>query len=333
MIITPAYKLVIGDRKVDTTDEPRASTVDLLQVDLDIEAPADSLTLRLGNVGGLSPKRQDDATVELGFLGDDSLTLVFTGEVACVEPNLLSTRVVALSPGQTLLETYRDETFEFKTAGDIVKQLAEDAGLTVAQTEPGVLLPAYVIDGRRSIYGHMRDLAELTGYDLFFNASAELVYRRAIFSTALHVFEYAKHIVELEVRQCQPTVETVEAWGESVGTSQGEESWAWLVKDFSSSKGTAGDGGSKLLLERPALRTPQFAQLAADGALAAIKSNAIRGRLLTFGRPQVKLGDSLRIKDAPDDRVNGDFRVRAVRHRITKKKGFTTEIEFRGTGN
>jgi phage protein D len=88
----------------------------------------------------------------------------------------------------------------------------------------------------------------------------------------------------------------------------------------------------KLLLERPALRTGQLAQLAADGALANFQANGIRGRLLTFGRPQVKLGDSLRIKDAPDTRVNGDFRVRAVHHRITKKNGFTTEVEFRGTG-
>jgi phage protein D len=256
---------------------------------------------------------------------------VFTGQVVCVEPNLESTRVVALSPAQKLLETYRDETFEFKTAGEIVKQLAEDAGVTVAQTEPGTLLPAYVVDGRRSVYAHMRDLAELTGYDLFFNASGELVYRRTIFTTALHVFEFAKHIVELEVRQCAPAAESVEAWGESVGTSQGEESWAWLVKDFSNSKGSAGEGLPKLLLERPALRTGQFAQLAADGALANLQSNATRGRLLTFGRPQVKLGDSLRVKDAPDERVNGDFRVRAVHHRITKKKGFTTEIEFRGT--
>ena len=105
------------------------------------------------------------------------------------------------------------------------------------------------------------------------------------------------------------------------------------MKDFSSSKGSAGSGKQKLLLERPALRTGQFAQLAADGALATLKSNAVRGRLLTFGRPQVKLGDSLQVKDAPDDRVNGTFRVRAVHHRITKKTGFTTEIEFRGTGS
>ena len=332
MILTPAYKLVIGDRKVDTTDEPRASTVDLLQVDLDIEAPADSLTLRLGNVGGLSPKRKDDATVELGYVEDSSLTLVFPGEVACVEPNLQSTRIIALSPAQKLLEAYREETFEFKTAGDIVKKIAEDAGIIVAQTEPGALLPAYVVDGKRSGYAHLRDLADLTGYDLFFNPSGELVYRRTIFTTTLHVFEFAKQIIELEVRQSEPAAASVEAWGESVGTSQGEESWAWLVKDFSSSKGTAGTGAVKLLLERPALRTGQLAQLAAEGALANFQANGIRGRLLTFGRPQVKSGDSLRIKDAPDTRVNGDFRVRAVHHRITKKKGFTTEIEFRGTG-
>ena len=216
MILTPAYQLVIGDRKVDTSEEPRASTAELLQVDLDMEAPADSLTLRLGNVGGLSPKRDDDATVELGFLDDQSLTLVFTGAVTSVEPNLHSTRVVALSPAQKLLQASRDKTFEFKTAGDIVKQLAEDAGVTVAQTEPGAMLPAYVVDGRRNVYTHLRDLANLTGYDLFFNPEGELVYRRTIFTTTLHVFEFAKHIVELEVRQSDPAFAAVEALGKAL---------------------------------------------------------------------------------------------------------------------
>jgi phage protein D len=330
MMLTPACKIVIADKKVDTTQEPRASTADLLQVDLDIETPADSVLLRLGNVGGLEPKVDDDAAISLGYAGDPSLTLVFTGKVINVEPNLQSTRVLILSNAQTLLERNIDETFEFKTAGDIVRKLAEDAGLAVNQAEDGAMFPAYFVDSRRSVYAHIREINDLVGHDVFFNAAGELVFRRSIFVTTIHVLEYAKHIIELEIRNSEPTAATVEAWGESVGTSQGEESWAWLVKDFSSSKGTSGSGGPKRLLVKPALRTGQAAQLAADSALSGIKSDAVRGRVLTLGRAQVQMGDSIRIKDAPDARVNGDFRVRSVRHRIDKKNGFTTEIGFRG---
>ncbi|MEZ5401865.1 MAG: hypothetical protein R2729_19480 [Bryobacteraceae bacterium] len=330
MLLTPAYQIVIADRKVNTVEEPRASTVDLLMVELDMNTPADSVELHLGNVGGLRPERDDDATIELGYVDDESLTLVFTGKVVCAEPNLHSTRVVALSPAQALLESRMEQTFEFKTAGEIVEELAGAAGVTVAQAEAGTLFPAWVVDGRKSLYAHMRDIADTVGYDLFFNPSGELVFRRTIFSTRLHVYDWAKQIIELELRQCRPDAESVEAWGESPGTGRGENAWAWLSKDTSGSKGTAGSGSPTRLIENPVLRTGDAAQFHAGAALSRLQSDAVKGRLLTFGNPQVQLGDSIRIREVPDERANGDFRVRAVRHRIHKKTGFTTEIEFRG---
>jgi phage protein D len=329
MLLTPAYQIVIGDRKVNTAEEPRASTVDLLIVDLDMNTPADSVELRLGNVGGLRPERDDDATIELGYLDEEELTPVFAGKVVCAEPNLHSTRVVALSPAQALLESRMEQTFEFKTAGEIIEELAAEAGVTVAQAEPGTLFPAYVIDGRRSLYGHMREIADTVGYDLYFDPSGELVFRRTIFSTRLHVYEWAKQIIELELRDCRPEAESVESWGESPGTGRGENAWAWLSKDTSGSKGTAGSGTPARLVENPVLRTGEAAQLNADATLSRLQSDAVQGRLRTFGRPQVQLGDSIRIREVPDERANGDFRVRAVRHRIDKKTGFTTEIGFR----
>lgn len=333
MLLTPAYQLVVGKRKVDTTEEPRASTVEELVVRLDMEAPADSLTLRLGNVGGLEPEVGDQVSVKLGYVDDDDLTLVLTGRVVSVDPALPNTRMIAHSHAQRLLDAFLDETFENKSAGEIVQSLADEADVTVAQADPGAVLPAYVVDGRRNLHQHIRDLAELSGFDLFFNPDGELVFRRFKGGGGnLHVFEHAKHVVELDVRASVAAAPSVETFGESPGTSRGSESWAWLTKDFSHSKGSAGSGSPSHLIERPALRTRELAQNAADGAFHEITANATRGRLLTFGRPQVFPGDSLRIKDAPDDRVNGDFQVRTVRHRITKSEGFTTDIEFRGIG-
>ena len=330
MLLTPAYQLVIGDRKIDTTEEPRASTVEELVVQLDMHTPADSLTLQLGNVGGLEPEVNNEAAVELGYLGDEDLTLVLSGRVVSVDPSLPLTRVIAHSPAHVLLDTYTDKTFENKAAGEIVQGLADIVGVTVAQADRGAVLPAYVIDSCRDFYHHIHDLAELSGFDFFFNPAGELVFRRPSGGGTMHIFEYAKHIVELNVKRSVPAAASVEAFGESPGTSRGSESWAWLTKDFSASKGAAGSGTPLRRVEKPTLRTRELAQNAADGALRTIQSSSTTGRLLTFGRPQVFVGDGMRIKDAPDDRVNGDFQVRAIRHRITKTKGFTTEIGFRG---
>jgi phage protein D len=328
-MLNPAYKLTIGDKVVDTTDEPQASTVVNLMVVLDMDVPADSVTLVLGNADGLKPARDDESKVELGYTDNGSLNQVMAGIVVTVEPGLTTTRVIVHSPVAKLLRTFVGRTYESKTAGAIVRDLAEKAGVDVATAEDGIAFPAYVVDGRRSVYHHMRDLAELCGFDLYVNAEGKLVFEKFVGGKAVHVFEFAKHIVELDVLQTPPHASRVEAWGESPTGSQGEEAWAWLTKDFSSSKGTAGSGGPLLLLERPALRTTDAARTAATATLTAIQRRTLRGRLLIIGRPEVKLGDAIQLRGMLDASLNKNFQVRSVTHRITKLGGFTTIAGFR----
>src|SRR4029077_4181352 len=194
-MLTPAYKLTFSQKAggaggvlgaatsaasavgagggsgkvIDTTDEPKASTVTDLNVALDLDTPADSFTLVLGNVGSFKPKRDDEATIELGYADNSALTQVITGKVVTVEPTLTTTRIAGSSGTDALLRTFVEQTYESKTAGEIVRDLAVKAGLDVPKCEDGIKFPAYVVDGRRSAYLHMHDLAELCGFDLYVN--------------------------------------------------------------------------------------------------------------------------------------------------------------------
>lgn len=328
-MLTPAYKLTLGQKLVDTTDEPQASTVVDLNVTLDMETPADSLILVLGQVGSFRPARDDEAKIELGYADNGGLTQVMAGTVVTAEPGLTTMRVTGHSAAGTLLRTFVDQTYEAEKAGEIVRELAGQAGVNVAAAEDGIMFPAYVIDGRRSAYHHMRELAHLCGFDLYLNADGELVFEKFVGGKAVHVLEYARHILALDVQQTAPRAGKVEAWGESPTGSQGEDAWAWLARDFSGSKGTAGADDPLLLLERPALRTADAARIAADAALTAIQRRTLRGRLLTIGRPEVKLGDAIQLRGMADGTLNANFQVRSVMHRITKVDGFTTAIGFR----
>jgi len=328
-MLRPAYKLTVGDRIVDITDEPQASTVVDLTVSVDMDTPADCFTLVLGQVNGLKPERDDEAVIELGYADNGDLTQVMAGTVVMVEPGLTTSRVIGYSAVQALLRTFVDQTYESKTAGQIVRDLADQAGVDITTAEDGITFPAYVIHGRRSIYHHMRDLADLCGFDLYIDANGKLIFEEFVSGNTVHVIEYAKQIIELDVLQIPPRAEEVEVCGESPSGSQGERAWAWLTKDFSGSKGTAGSGEPKLLLERPALRTADAAQAAAEAARTHIQRRTLRGRLLTVGQPQVKLGDAIRLRDVPEGALNDTFQVRSVTHRITKLEGFTTAIEFR----
>jgi phage protein D len=328
MLLHPAYRLTIGEKIVDTTDEPQASTVVSITVVLDMNTPADSFTLALGQVGGFQPQRDDDAKIELGF-ADGELVQVMVGKVVTADNSLTTRRVIGHSAARLLLATTAGETFESMTAGQIVANLADRAGLAVARAEPGIMLPAYVVDGRRSVYRHLRDLAELCGFDLYINSDGEVVFAPFRSGNAIHIFDYGKQIIELEIEQRPPLAGQVQVWGESAGGDQGDGSWAWLTKDFSGLKGTGGEAQPVLLVERAALRTGEIAQSAAEAAFATLERQRLRGTLLSTGQPQVKLGDAIEVRRLPDETFNGTYQVRSVRHHLDKRRGFTTRIGFR----
>jgi phage protein D len=328
-VLRPAYKLTIGRRVVDSTDEPRASTLVELVVSLGLETPADGASLVFGNVDGLEPAPGDDAAVELGYADDGDLTQVLTGGVAAVDAGLTASRVTIHGTTRTLLRTFVDQTFEGKSAGAIVRDLADRAGVTVARADDGIEFPAYVVDGRRSVYEHLRDLAELSGFDLYADPQGELVFERFAGGRTVHVLEQGTHLLRLHGLRSVPRAGIVETWGESPGGGRGGESWAWLTKDFGPSHGSQGSGSPTLLVERPALRTAAAASSAAQAAATAISRRTLRGELTILGRPTLRPGDAVRLRGTEDGELDATFQVRGVTHRLGKRTGFTTVVDFR----
>lgn len=116
--------------------------------------------------------------------------------------------------------------------------------------------------------------------------------------------------------------------GESPGGSQSRQDWAWLTKDFSGLSGTAGSEDPITLLERATLRTGASAKTAADALQARNERRTLRGTVLVAGYPQAKLGDSVELTGLLDESLNQTYQIRAVKHRISKQRGFMTTISF-----
>lgn len=330
--LTPGYRLAVGGYTVDTTRDPAASVLLDLTVALDLGTPVDAATLALADVPGVRPARGDRVGVALGYAGDEALVDVFTGTVADVRSSLTGTRVVAHGAAAALLRCRTDRTYESKTAGDIVRDIAATAGIPVTRADAGTAFPAYVVDGRRAGFAHLRDLADLCGCDVYVDPAGGLVFERFTGGRTVHLLGYARDLLDLAVRVAPAAVEAVQVWGESPGTGRGAHAWAWLVKDFRPSLGSAGSGGTPLLLEHAALRTADAAATAAAAALSAVRRRTVRGRLMVAGRPEIALGDGVRITDVPAEHggadVNGVWQVRAVCHRLVRRRGFTTTVEF-----
>jgi phage protein D len=326
--LTPGYRLTLGERVIDTATDPAASPVLDLSVSLDLDTPVDACAVVLARDAVDPPARGDPAAVELGYSGG-GLTRVLTGAVATVDVGLTTTRVVLHSAGAALLRTRLDRTFDTATAGAIVRELAKASSVRVARADAGSTFPAYVVDGRRGAFDHLRDLADLCGFDVYVDPDGAIVFQRFDQGRTVHLFSRGQDVLGVDALTLRPAADAVEAWGESPGTGRGENAWAWLVKDFRPSLGTGGTTGVAVLLERPSLRTAVAARTAAEAAAAAYRRRAQRGRLSCLGRPAVLLGDALRLRDVPDVDGTALWQVVAVRHRLSRRHGFTTAVDFR----
>jgi phage protein D len=326
----PAYRLTFDGTTIDSAQDPAQSTVVALDVSLALDTPADQAVIHLGRAGGVQPGVGVDVTVQLGY-ADDSMTLVFTGTVADVRPDITATRVVALSPMARLLALRVEQTYQNRTAGQIARDLAGQAEVEVEAAEDGVSFLAYVADGGRNAYQHIRALADKSGLDVYVTPEGKLAFRRFAGRVTTHVFAYGQQIIELAVQASPAAAEQVQVYGESPADAQGDQAFAWLTKQFNA--GTAGSGAPTLLLQDPSLRTEAAAGTAARAAARRLRQRTLTGRLRALGRAQVKLGDAVRITGAPDEHMNATFQVRRVRHHVDKRGGFTTEIVFWDTGS
>ena len=327
-LLTPAYRLSIGHNVVDTTAEPKASVTTDLMVSVDIDAWPDSASLTLGQVGGIDPALRDNTTLELGYADNGGFTQVFTGLVEAIRTSLLTRQVTFTSAGRALARLRVDQTYEGQTAGAIVRDLATQANVGLGAVDDGITFPAYVIDKHRTAVAQIRELAALSGVDAYIDSGGKLVFQAFTTGQVVHDVDYAKQILTLEIERLSETDVTVHAWGESPTGRAVADSWGWLVKDFSSSEGTAGSGPKPIFVERPALRTSTAAATAASARLRTIQRRAVSGVVTMPGRPEIKLGDAIALRDVPTATINDTYQVRHVTHRVTKEGGFTTTVRF-----
>jgi phage protein D len=115
--------------------------------------------------------------------------------------------------------------------------------------------------------------------------------------------------------------------GEGAAGSQGGDAWSWLAKDVSGLTADEGDEPRRLRADG-ALRSAAAAASAARGGAFAAALEATVGTLLAPGAPAVVPGSTIAVAGAPRPALNGSFLVRRVRHRFSKRDGFTTLIAF-----
>jgi hypothetical protein len=330
-MLKPGYKLTLGPTTITSTAVSSRDPLVGLRADADLTTPAATLDAWFGATQGITVAEGDPARLELGY--DNNLTTIFTGVVDRVQADLSRFHVQALSDMIKLLHLRINQVYENQTAGQIVSDLASQAGIPTGKVQSGLDLPFYLVDDTRNAYQHCRDLAERAGFDLYVTPDGRLTFAPFNKVAADHLFTYARDVLALEATRPPPAFARVEVWGESPASSEGVEAASWLVRDFSNSLGAAGPKGrpgNTLRVSDPAIRTKEAAVASAEGRLAAVTRRATFGTAMVVGNADVALADAVTFLQAPAGPLRGLFQVKRVVQRFSKAQGFTTRLELWG---
>jgi phage protein D len=269
----------------------------------------------------------DEGAIALGYADDEAVT-VFSAVIDQVASSLHGfSRISAVNGGAALAGLRINQSYEQQTAGDIVNDLAGQAGVDTDTVESGVELPFYVIDDRWNAYQHIARLAGQSGFCAYFTVDNGLYFGPLAEGSTLQTFHYGEDILALQV-QTTGAPDGIVVVGQGAAGSQGEEAWAWLVKDPSPVRAEAGQGAVQAVLSDAALRSAEAVRSAADGRSAAIGAAAVTGRIAVPGAPRITVGGTIEIVDVPQAEANGACLVQRVRHRFSKRDGYLTILDI-----
>jgi hypothetical protein len=326
-MLHPTYKIEAAG-----TLDPNSNDVSSITVNLSMDQPIDIFngSLRYRSLAE-SPKvaKGTDLTAYLGY--DDNLTVVFEGNINAFHFSYPKFYVHAVSAMFLLTLKRFDNFYEQQTAGAIVKDLCNSAGVEVDDVSDGVQLPYYAVDSNRNVYEHVRYLAGISGFDVYTTNKNKLVFKKYQ-AKKKHVIEYGKNLIKLNKVEQTKVIDSVKVLGESPSSSQGSQTSHWLSKQ--QVQGTAGNEvGNEIIIEDRVIKDEDTAKHVADAVFERLNSGIFVITTEVLGDPKIMLGDSVTIKGMPHDPMNGEYQARSVEHFFSKTSGFITTIKCRGTPN
>lgn len=269
----------------------------------------------------------DEVTIDLGQ--NDGATSVFSGAISQIQRRINGEIKVVVTDNSLLLSQKRiNQSYEQQSAGAIVSDLANQAGVESNNIEDGIELPFYVIEDRKNLYQHICDLSQRCGFVVFFDSDNKLNFQAVSGSEAELSFNYGHHLLALSGREVKVAYDKVQLTGESAAGSEGTDAAYWLVKDPSAVQQQLGDGDFTKTTSDAALKDSDSVQQAAQAQLQNALLQAFSGRFVVAGNGNLKVGQLVELQDVPQGELNGLCLIKSIRHRYDKISGFVSECFY-----
>jgi hypothetical protein len=179
----------------------------------------------------------------------------------------------------------------------------------------------YVVDDAFNTYEHILRLAERCNFDVYITEDEQLVFK-AWDGGKKHSIKYGEEILHIEELDFSPLYVSAKIYGESPASFRGSETSHWLTKQEVT--GEAGSGAA-LFIHDPAIKDKETAEKVAKARLNQLKYT-VAEVVDTFGKPEIKLGDTITLEGVPNSTIKGELEVRGIEHYLSKDRGFTTRI-------
>ena len=257
-------------------------------------------------------------SVALGTVGSEEDVL--SGEITSVSQTVGGVVLEGLGATAALSRARRSETYVRQSVADIVRDLA--GAVDVDEIEADLKLEAYSVDDRRTVWGHLVELARLSGAEVGSSAGGGLRFLPVRSGTATRNFRHGAELLEWKIAAGR-AADSPGVAPHGAGSEAGQEKWHWLLRDPLGSP------------DKPSLVVGAFHSRDAAGKLAeALEARAKRaargGWLRLVGESKVRPGEIVAVSDLPGNDP-GPLRVLEVRHAFDAG-GFMTSLAVEGGG-
>ncbi len=320
-MLVVSHQIKIGSDTYSSTDNSRLIE---LHCSSNLAIPVNECRIVMTYPEGLSLEPGDDVEVELGYEGET--TKVFTGQVESVDWSIDRVTIYVLSAFRRLVKARFNLFFEKPKAGDIVSDVASELEVSKGSVDNGLEFASYALGNNKSVYDHLKVLAQQCGFDLYADESDELQFTRPLPLTS-HAMEFGADIISLSFDHPSENISGLEVFGASPASfGEGADASSWLTKK--EVKGVA--GSSSGIVHRiidPTARTQENAIQIATAMLDTRQSKT-SAKLKALGNPKVKMGEQISIASMPLSSQNGTYKVTGVNHKIHYQKGYTSIFQL-----
>jgi len=323
-VFKPTYKITAGSVTLDPSSTTAKTHLVKLKVERELWVPCDSceIVYKLEE-GTTTPNKDDPITIELGD-GEGSSSNVFKGVVTAVEAGVETITVRGESSAVKLVRTRVNQAYEKQFAGDIVKDLVSQAGLSPGKIENGIQFQRYVVDDNRNAWEHIYELAERCGFVAYVDVEEKLHFAPYNKGGTTSI-TYGENLIEARAWEESEPVTKVAVFGESPSSSKGADTWHQITKE--AVKGETGSGSYIIRKDDWVLVNKDATKSVAEAILNKAKI-VVFGQATILGNPGVKLGDAVKLEKMPASSANGEYQVTRVVHLLDTKKGFITIVQW-----